>query len=101
MSLVLANCLRWCCPSAFPSLDKLCVTPWFCMKFLPIGAAFALSIVCGNGAYEFLSVSFLQIMKQCNVVLIYTCSVICGLEALRRCSVVLLLFTLCGTMMAV
>jgi drug/metabolite transporter (DMT)-like permease len=101
MSLVLANLLRLVRPSAFPAMRDLEVTPWFCMKFLPIGAAFALSIVCGNGAYQYLSVSFLQIMKQCNVVLIYTLSVICGLEALRRCSVVLLLFTLCGTLLAV
>merc|ERR1719181_1576480 len=93
--------MRLVCPSAFPAMQDLEVTPWFCMKFIPIGAAFALSIVCGNGAYEYLSVSFLQIMKQCNIVTIYTFSVLCGLEALRKCSVVLLLGTLIGTMMAV
>merc|ERR1719359_746264 len=38
-SLVLANALRFCCPSAFPSLQRIEVTPWFCLKFLPIGAA--------------------------------------------------------------
>lgn len=101
MSLVLANGLRFLWPSAFPALEKLEVTWWFCFKFVPIGAAFALSIVCGNGAYQYLSVSFLQIMKQCNVVVIYSFSVLCGLEALRRCSVVLLFGTLCGTMLAV
>lgn len=100
-SMILANILRHVCPSAFPALQKMEVTWWFCLKFVPIGAAFALSIVCGNGAYQYLSVSFLQIMKQCNVVIIYTFSTLCGLEALRRCSVILLACTLCGTMLAV
>jgi len=100
-SLVLANCLRLIYPSAFPALQQIEVTRWFCLKFVPIGAAFALSIVCGNAAYQYLSVSFLQIMKQCNIVTIYTLSVLCGLEALRRCSVILLFGTLCGTMLAI
>lgn len=101
MSWLLANLLRVCCPSAFPALQKIEVTWWFCAKFVPIGAAFALSIVCGNAAYQYLSVSFLQMMKQSNIVVIYTLSVLAGLEALRRCSVILLLGTLCGTMMAI
>merc|ERR1719460_1356096 len=40
-------------------------------------------------------------MKQGNVVIIYTMSVLCGLEALRRCSIVLLAGTLCGTLLAI
>merc|ERR1740117_456630 len=40
-------------------------------------------------------------MKQSNIVVIYTLSVLCGLEGLRRCSVLLLFGTLCGTMLAV
>jgi len=100
-SWVLANILRFFCPSAFPSLQHVEVTWWFRLKFLPIGAAFAISIVCGNAAYKFLSVSFLQIMKQSNIVVIYTFSVLCSLEALRRCSVILLFITLCGSLLAV
>jgi hypothetical protein len=100
-SLILANCLRFACPSAFPSLEKLEVNWRFLLKFVPIGAAFALSIVCGNGAYRYLSVSFLQCMKQWNVALIYFFSVLFGLEALRRCSIILLAGTLCGTFMAI
>jgi hypothetical protein len=101
MSLVLANCLRAFRPAAFPALQQIEVNRWFCLKFVPIGAAFALSMVCGNAAYQYLSVPFLQIMKQCNIAVIYTFSVLCGLEALRRCSVTLLLITLCGTTLAV
>merc|ERR1719215_1056182 len=101
VSWLLAGCLSRICPSAFPSLDKIEVTRSFCLKFVPIGAAFALSIVCGNAAYQYLSVSFLQVMKQCNIVVVYSFSVIAGLEALRRCSVALLFGTFCGTMLAV
>jgi len=101
MSFVLANCLRCACPAAFPSLQKIEVTRWFLLKFVPIGAAFALSLVCGNAAYKFLSVSFLQCMKQWNVVIIYAFSVLAGLEALRRCSIVLLTFIICGVLLAI
>jgi len=101
MSFILANCLRHVCPSAFPALEKLEVTWSFLLKFVPMGAAFALSIVCGNGAYGYLSVSFLQCMKQWNVAIIYFFSVLCGLEALRKCSIVLLAGTLCGTFLAI
>lgn len=101
MSFVLANCLRLVCPSAFPSSEKVEVSWWFLLKFVPIGAAFALSIVCGNGAYGYLSVSFLQCMKQWNIAIIYFFSVLCGLEAMRRCSIILLAGTLCGTFLAI
>jgi len=101
MSLVLANCLRAFRPAAFPALQQIEVDRWLCLKFIPIGAAFALSMVSANAAYQYLSVSFLQIMKQCNIATIYTFSVLCGLEALRRCSVMLLLITLCGIILAV
>merc|ERR1719359_240633 len=79
MSLVLANCLRAFRPAAFPALQQIEVDRWFCLKFIPIGAAFALSMVSANAAYQYLSVSFLQIMKQCNIATIYTFSVLCGL----------------------
>lgn len=71
------------------------------MKFLPIGAFFALSIVCGNAAYQHLSVSFLQIMKESNIAVVYGFSVVVGLEAVRRCSLSLLAITLFGSIVAV
>merc|ERR1719327_247246 len=40
-------------------------------------------------------------MKQSNIVVIYTFSVLCSLEALRHCSVTLLFITLCGSLLAV
>jgi len=98
---ILANILRKFCPSLFPAMQGVEVTPRYCVKFLGLGVPFMLSTVCGNWAYKFLSVSFLQIMKQTNVVTIYALSVVVGLEALRRCSVILLFFVLAGAIMAV
>jgi len=96
-----ANCLRLCCPSAFPALQNIEVTWNLTSKFLAVGPMFAVSLVCANAAYQYLSVPFLQVMKQCNIVVIYAFSVICGLDALKRCSVMLLACTLMGTLMTV
>lgn len=100
-SFFLANVFRMCCPSAYPALENIEVTAGFLSKFLPIGCMFATSIVCGNAAYQYLSVPFLQVMKQCNVATIYAFSVICGLDALRKCSIKLLAITLIGTTLTV
>jgi len=99
--IILANLLRKARPSLFPALQGLEVTPAFCMKFLGLGVPFMLSIVCGNWAYQYLSVSFLQIMKQTNVITIYIFSVISGLESLRHCSAMLLMTILAGALMAI
>eukprot|EP00930_Biecheleria_cincta_P085612 TRINITY_DN7499_c0_g1_i2.p1 TRINITY_DN7499_c0_g1~~TRINITY_DN7499_c0_g1_i2.p1 ORF type:complete len:498 (-),score=65.07 TRINITY_DN7499_c0_g1_i2:374-1867(-) len=101
VSTVLANVLRFFCPSAFPALATIDINWRFCLKFLPIGAFFALSIVCGNAAYQHLSVAFLQIMKESNIAVVYCLSVVVGLESLLRCSVTLLVITLFGAVLAV
>lgn len=101
MSSVLANVLRFFCPSAFPSLANVETTWCFRLKFIPIGAAFAISMVCGNAAYQHLSVPFLQIIKECNIVIVYIFSVLVGLEVFRRCSVSILAITLFGAILSV
>eukprot|EP00927_Polykrikos_kofoidii_P062157 TRINITY_DN56978_c0_g1_i1.p1 TRINITY_DN56978_c0_g1~~TRINITY_DN56978_c0_g1_i1.p1 ORF type:complete len:496 (-),score=73.67 TRINITY_DN56978_c0_g1_i1:54-1457(-) len=101
MSFLLANVARLVMPSMFPAFAGLEISPRFCSKFLWIGIPFACSLVCGNWAYKYLSVSFLQIMKQSNIVTIYFLSVAAGLESLRRCNVILLAITLGGSMMGV
>lgn len=101
MSFLLANVLCNVKPSFFPALEGLKVTPSFLWRFVPIGVPFAASLVCSNWAYKYLSVSFLQIMKQSNIVTIYVFSVLAGLEALRKCNVVLLAAILCGASLGV
>lgn len=101
MSFVLANACRCVCPSMFPSFSTLDVSPKFCVKFLWIGIPFACSLVCGNWAYKYLTVSFLQIMKQTNVITIYLFSVIAALERFRWCNVIILACILSGAVMGV
>eukprot|EP00929_Paragymnodinium_shiwhaense_P070995 TRINITY_DN3606_c1_g1_i1.p1 TRINITY_DN3606_c1_g1~~TRINITY_DN3606_c1_g1_i1.p1 ORF type:complete len:509 (+),score=133.48 TRINITY_DN3606_c1_g1_i1:52-1578(+) len=101
MSTILANCLRLARPDFFPAVENIKVTPMYLLKFLQIGVPFAVSLVCGNWAYKYLSVSFLQIMKQSNVVTIYFMCVVAGLEELRRCNVLLLIIVIFGAGMAV
>merc|ERR1719331_2188113 len=94
-------CLRFFYPSAFPALEHLVVTWHLRVKFFAIGVLFATSVVCSTAAYKYLSVPFLQVMKQANVAVIYTFSVICGLDALRRCSIMLLACTVFGTFLTI
>merc|ERR1719359_1799439 len=101
MSFLLANLVRLARPNLFPALATVEVTPWFLLTFLKIGVPFAASLVCGNWAYKFLTVSFLQVMKQSNVATIYIMSVGVGLEELRRCNVLLLALVIFGATMAV
>jgi len=101
MSTFLANSLRFVKPQLFPAYENIRITPRFLLQFVAIGVPFAASLVCSNWAYKYLSVSFLQIMKQSNIVTIYCFSVIAGLEALRRCNVILLAMILAGAILAV
>jgi drug/metabolite transporter (DMT)-like permease len=98
---LLSSCLRLCVPALFPSLEHVDVTWSFGLKLLAIGTLFATSVVFSTAAYQYLSVPFLQVMKHCNVVLIYAFSLLCGLDTLTRCSSVLLLMTVLGTVMNV
>merc|ERR1719352_1314654 len=101
MSTILANSLRFVKPQLFPAYENVRITPRFLLQFVAIGVPFAASLVCSNWAYKYLSVSFLQIMKQSNIVTIYCFSLIAGLEALRRCNVILLAFILLGASLGV
>jgi len=101
VSCVLANLLRCACPSLFPALQHVQVSRGLILRFAFIGVPFAISLVCGNWAYRFCSVSFLQIMKQSNIVTIYVFALIAGLEYVRRCNVILLMVILTGAVSGV
>lgn len=91
--------LMW--PSLFPGIKSAMLTSSgkfdfsICVWFIPIGAAFAGSVLLSNWAYEYCSVPFIQMLKEGNVVLTFIGSIIVGLERFSRagCSIVLLIFT--------
>jgi len=81
----LAALLLGVAPSLFPSLTdperKVPIDAHFITRGIaPIGVAFAANLVCANMAYKHLSVAFLQMMKETNVVLVYFLSLVAGLE---------------------
>lgn len=101
--LVLSMSLRLVAPGLFPSASVLfgnkagtdvrhgCVEVIRALlPFVPIAILGALGIVFTNAAYRYADVSFLQMVKESQVVLVYALMVIFGLDVMRTRSVVVL-----------
>lgn len=110
MHTAFASCfgflLKLVCPSLFPALtdpgsSMQVDSKLICGAAIPIAVANAANILCGNMAYLYCSVAFLQMMKEGNVVLVYLGSLIAGLEVFRSQSVGVLLFITFATLMNV
>jgi len=72
-------------PSAFHSMastegKRRSLLSWF----TPIGFTFAISLYSSNRAYMFANVTFLQFMKEGNVVITFLISCAAGLQAMNR-----------------
>merc|ERR1740121_251754 len=96
---LLAAALLCVQPSLFPSLtdeaQKVKVDARFVLTgSLPIGALFATSLVLTNLAYEHLSVAFLQMMKEANIVLVYLLSLLAALEVFSWRHVQVIIFAI-------
>merc|ERR1719203_2027590 len=87
----MACSLLCCCllylvnPSAFPGMKaaegkRLELLKWFA----PIGLTFAISLYASNKAYLYANVTFLQFMKEANVIISFLISVAVGLQVLNR-----------------
>jgi len=84
-SLMLCSLFYLVRPSAFPGMaategkrqDLLC---WFA----PIGLTFAISLFASNQAYIYANVTFLQFMKEGNVILSFLISCAVGLQVMNR-----------------
>lgn len=62
------------------------------LTFAPIGLCGAVAIVCGNAAYQFASVSFLQMIKEGNIVCIYAMMLLFGLDTFKLTHALILIF---------
>jgi len=69
--------------------------------FLPIGGFFAVSLYASNQAYFYSHVTFLQFMKQGNVILGFLLSCAIGLEVVTRARVAVILWILTGSLICV
>lgn len=86
-------------PSLFPSLtdpaQKVHIDlPFLVRGALPIGAVFATSLVLSNLAYAHLSVAFLQMMKEGNIVVVYGLSLVASLETFSWRHVQVIIFAI-------
>mmetsp|Transcript_53113 Transcript_53113/g.137387 ORF Transcript_53113/g.137387 Transcript_53113/m.137387 type:complete len:350 (-) Transcript_53113:157-1206(-) len=89
-------------PAAFPGVansegKKVLVMKWMA----PIGITFAASLFCSNQAYMYCSVTFLQFMKEGNVIIAFLMSCAAGLQAMNRVRCAIIAWIIAGSAMAV
>lgn len=105
---VVAATLRLIKPSWFPSLTdpdvskRVVVDRHIILKgCLPIAIQISIFLVLSNSAYIHSSVSFLQMMKEANLVLVYIMSVCLAMEKFLWRSVVLIVLIMAATTMTI
>ena len=79
---ILTRMLAYFIPSLFPGVSQEKVTMAVIKsKFSPVACAFSISLIFGNLAYIYLSVSFIQMIKAFTPVSVLAASVILGLDS--------------------
>jgi len=71
------------------------------VPFIPIAACGAICLVTGNWAYRVATVSFLQMIKESHIVIVYVLSLILGLERAKPCNAIVLIFVAMSASLAV
>jgi len=78
---LLSSILYRCAPQLYPSMAQAKMNKDKIYKsMVPLGALFAVALVCSNLAYSYSSVAFLQFCKQGNVALMFIMSCIVGVQ---------------------
>jgi len=102
MSFSLCLVLYLVKPGAFPGVvncegKRMLVLKWMA----PIGVAFSVSLYTSNQAYMYCSVTFLQFMKEGNVIIAFLMSCAAGLQAMNRVRCAIIAWIIAGSAMAV
>eukprot|EP00416_Gambierdiscus_australes_P040515 CAMPEP_0171097028 /NCGR_PEP_ID=MMETSP0766_2-20121228/46678_1 /TAXON_ID=439317 /ORGANISM="Gambierdiscus australes, Strain CAWD 149" /LENGTH=363 /DNA_ID=CAMNT_0011556139 /DNA_START=53 /DNA_END=1144 /DNA_ORIENTATION=- len=89
-------------PSMFPGMkstegQRLSLLKWF----VPIGCCFAVMLFGSNQAYTYCSVTFLQFMKEANVMLVFVFSCIIGLQSFNRLRCLVIIWVIVGASISV
>lgn len=96
-STVLSSFLYLIKPSFFPGMTMLEGRKLEVLRLMiPIACAFCTALVFSNKAYEYSNVTFLQFMKEGNVILTFVLSCMVGLQVLNRVRVFVILWVLLG-----
>jgi len=93
-------------PSLFPALTDPARKVNLDIQFVvtgvaPIGVAFAANLVCANIAYKFLSVAFLQMMKETNLVIVYLFSLLASIERFAQWHMQVIVFAIFSAMLTI
>jgi len=89
------------CPKAFPGMEasrgrRLEVLKWS----MPISMSFSVALFCSNKAYLYANVSFLQFMKEANVIIVFLMAVAAGLQDINRLRLLIVVWVLAGATLA-
>mmetsp|Transcript_52744 Transcript_52744/g.151101 ORF Transcript_52744/g.151101 Transcript_52744/m.151101 type:complete len:351 (+) Transcript_52744:77-1129(+) len=102
LSFALCAALYLAKPLAFLGVANCEGKKMLVMKWMaPIGVACAISLYTSNQAYMYCSVTFLQFMKEGNVILAFLMSCAVGLQAMNRVRCAIIAWIIAGSMMAV
>eukprot|EP00420_Gonyaulax_spinifera_P038530 CAMPEP_0197873702 /NCGR_PEP_ID=MMETSP1439-20131203/3425_1 /TAXON_ID=66791 /ORGANISM="Gonyaulax spinifera, Strain CCMP409" /LENGTH=348 /DNA_ID=CAMNT_0043492765 /DNA_START=67 /DNA_END=1113 /DNA_ORIENTATION=+ len=90
------------CPFMFPAMEttkgnRLSLLKWF----VPIGVCFAIMLFGSNQAYLYCSVTFLQFMKEANVMLVFIISCAVGLQSANRMKTLIIIWVIAGASISV
>jgi len=98
----MCSCTYMIAPSMFVSMATATQNRADIVKlFFPIGVCFALMLFGSNQAYSYCSVAFLQFMKEGNVIVVFLISCALGLQHLTRLRLLVILWVIVGSSMAV
>jgi len=89
-------------PSLYPAMARIQGQRMTMLKyFIPLGFLFAIGLSCSNIAYMYCSVTFLQFIKEANVVMVFGLGVLAGMQQCSRSKIFVLAWILLGAFMAV
>jgi len=89
-------------PSMFPAMEETKGNRLGLMKwFLPIGGCFAVMLFGSNQAYMYSSVTFLQFMKEGNVMVVFLISCLFGLQQMNRMRMLVIVWVIAGSSLAI
>lgn len=125
-TLFLAFCLQRLCPSLFPAYSRIfgkqcselehslaCegkASPMMqtmrstmnaLLPFAPIAICSATTLIAGNSAYRYASVSFLQMVKESHIMFVYILMLLAGLDKFKMRVALVIAFVSCSAMVAV
>merc|ERR1719414_751353 len=102
VSTIMSGVIYLVRPAMMPAMEttkgnRLELLKWF----IPIGVCFAIMLFGSNQAYVYCSVTFLQFMKEANVIVVFLISCIVGLQSCNRLRAVIIVWVIAGASVAV